>query len=187
MKRRSDDPELRERLISSFHLFFGLPTALYVLYFVLSSGFHPAAFLTHLSSCQNAILVANLHFILLCVLTQHWILLFSSVPWLHECFSSCIQSILLIQSQLLSISSSVSFMVLIAICVCTVTISKFIFRASVIFFFFLSIFLFVLLSKSLFQFCFIFVLCLLLVFSFCLYDEAEHFVLRRLNHSFVFF
>ena len=29
---------------------FGLPTALYVLYFMLSSGFHPATLLTHLSS-----------------------------------------------------------------------------------------------------------------------------------------
>ena len=64
---------LRKSLNSSSHLFFGLPTALYVLYFVLSSGFHPAAFITHPSSSKDEILIATLHFILLCVLIQHGI------------------------------------------------------------------------------------------------------------------
>ena len=40
---------------------------------MLSSGFHPVAFITHLSSGKDAIPIANLHFILLYVLIQHWI------------------------------------------------------------------------------------------------------------------
>ena len=51
--------------MSSSHLFLGLPIALLVLYFELSSGFHSAAFINHLSLGDVAILSANLHFILL--------------------------------------------------------------------------------------------------------------------------
>ena len=40
---------LRKSLMSSSHLFLGLPIDLLVLYFELSSGFHPAAFNNHLS------------------------------------------------------------------------------------------------------------------------------------------
>ena len=64
--------DLRKSLISSSNLFLGLPTALQVLYFMLSSGFHPAAFAAHLSSGHDAILIASLHFILLCALIQRW-------------------------------------------------------------------------------------------------------------------
>ena len=51
--------------MSSSHLFLGLPIALLVLYFELSSGFHSTAFINHLSLGGVAILSANLHFILL--------------------------------------------------------------------------------------------------------------------------
>ena len=59
--------------MSTSHLFLGLPIALLVLYFELSSGFHSAAFINHLSLGDVAILSASLHFILLCALIQHWI------------------------------------------------------------------------------------------------------------------
>ena len=45
--------------MSSSHLFFGLPIALLVLFLELSSGFHSAAFLIHLSLGDVAILNAN--------------------------------------------------------------------------------------------------------------------------------
>ena len=51
--------------MSSAHLFLGLPIALLVLYFELSSGFHSAAFINHLSLGDVAILIASLHFIFL--------------------------------------------------------------------------------------------------------------------------
>ena len=51
--------------MSSSHLLLGLPIALLVLYFELSSGFHSATFTNHLSLGIDAILRANLHFILL--------------------------------------------------------------------------------------------------------------------------
>ena len=57
--------------MSSSHLFLGLPIALLVLYLELRSGFHSAAFLSHLSHGEVAIPSANFHFILLCVLFQH--------------------------------------------------------------------------------------------------------------------
>ena len=50
--------------MSSSH-FFGLPIDLLVLFFELSSGFHSAALINHLSLGDKAILVANLHFIFL--------------------------------------------------------------------------------------------------------------------------
>ena len=49
--------------MSSSHLFLGLPIALLVLYFELSSGFHSVAFINHLSLGDVAILSASLHFI----------------------------------------------------------------------------------------------------------------------------
>ena len=49
--------------MSSSHLFLGLPKDLLVLYFELSSGFHFAALINHLSFCDVAILIASLHFI----------------------------------------------------------------------------------------------------------------------------
>ena len=51
--------------MSSSHLFLGLPIALLVLYFELSSGFHFAAFINHLSLGDVDILSASLHFIIL--------------------------------------------------------------------------------------------------------------------------
>ena len=56
--------------MSSPHLFLGLPIALLVLYFELSSGVHSAAFINHLSLGDVTILSASLHFIF-CVLFQH--------------------------------------------------------------------------------------------------------------------
>ena len=56
---------LRNSLMSSSHLFLGLPIDLLVLYFELSSGFHSAAFINHLSLGDKAILIASLHFIFL--------------------------------------------------------------------------------------------------------------------------
>ena len=53
---------LRKSLMSSSHLFFGLPIIRLVLYFELSSGFHSAAFFTHLSLGDVAILEANFPF-----------------------------------------------------------------------------------------------------------------------------
>ena len=62
---------LRKSLMSSSHLFLGLPIALLVLYLELRSGFHSAAFFSHhLSHGEVAILSANFHFIFLCVLFQ---------------------------------------------------------------------------------------------------------------------
>ena len=49
--------------MSSSHLFLGLPIDLLVLYFELSSRFHSAAFINHLSLGDVAILIASLHFI----------------------------------------------------------------------------------------------------------------------------
>ena len=49
--------------MSSSHLFIGLPIALLVQYFELSSGFHAAAFINHLSLGDVAILSASLHLI----------------------------------------------------------------------------------------------------------------------------
>ena len=49
--------------MSSSHLFLGLPIALLVFYLELRSGFHSAAFFSHLSHGEVAILSANFHFI----------------------------------------------------------------------------------------------------------------------------
>ena len=63
--------------MSSSHLFLRLPIDLLVLYFELSSGFHSAAFINHLSLGDKAILIASLHFIFLRVIFQHLIFSFS--------------------------------------------------------------------------------------------------------------
>ena len=57
--------------MSSFHLFLGLPIAMLVLYLELRSGLHSAAFFSHLSLGEFAILSASFHFIFLWVLFQH--------------------------------------------------------------------------------------------------------------------
>ena len=57
--------------MSSSHLFFGLPIAMLVIYLELRSGHHSAAFFSHLSLGEVAILSANFHFIFLWVLFQH--------------------------------------------------------------------------------------------------------------------
>ena len=57
--------------MSSCHLFLGLPISLLVLYLELRPGIHSAAFFSHLSHGEVAILSANFHFIFLCVLFQH--------------------------------------------------------------------------------------------------------------------
>ena len=61
---------LRNWFISSLH-FFGLPTALRAFVPVLSAGFHLAASCVDLFSGSDAILIASLHFIFLCVSIQH--------------------------------------------------------------------------------------------------------------------
>ena len=90
---------LRKSLMSSSHLFLGLPIALLVLYQELRCGFHSAAFLNHLSLGDVAILSANFHFIF-CVFC-------SSIESLHVpsclkrqlCFFWCIRSNPLLRSQ----------------------------------------------------------------------------------------
>ena len=62
--------------MSSSHLFLGLPIALWVLYFELSSGFHPAAFINHLSLGDVASLIASLHFIFLSHAPASYLLMF---------------------------------------------------------------------------------------------------------------
>ena len=63
--------------MSTSHLLLDLPIALLVLYSELSSGFHSAAFINHLSLGDVAILIASLHFIFLslvpasCLLISH--------------------------------------------------------------------------------------------------------------------
>ena len=59
----SSSTSLRNSLMSSSHLFFGLPIALSEMYFDLNSGFHSAAFINHLSLNDVAILIAGLPFI----------------------------------------------------------------------------------------------------------------------------
>ena len=89
---------------------FRTPTALQVLVFVLRPGFHSAAFLAHLSSGIDAIRIANLHFILLCVSIQQWIfaIFICSIAAAVLLFMYSIHSSCSISTA--SISSSVSFM-----------------------------------------------------------------------------
>ena len=65
---------LKKSFTSSSHLFLSLFTALHVLILVLNPGFHSAAFLTHRSFGGDTILIANRHFILLCIPIEHGIL-----------------------------------------------------------------------------------------------------------------
>ena len=73
--------------MSSSHLFLGPPIALLVLYLVLSSGFQSAAFLSHLSLGEVAILSANFHFIFCESCSSIESLRFPSFLWLLQCFS----------------------------------------------------------------------------------------------------
>ena len=66
----SDSSCLKKSLISSSHLFLGLPTNLFVLTLLMRPGFHSAAFLDHRSSAEDAIHIAFLHFIFLCASIQ---------------------------------------------------------------------------------------------------------------------
>ena len=91
---------LRNSLMSSSHLFLGLPIALLVLYLALSSRFQSAAFLSHLSHGDVAILSVSFHFIFCESCSSIESLRFPSFPWLLQCFSLCIQCNLLLLSQL---------------------------------------------------------------------------------------
>ena len=96
----SSSLSLRNSLMSSSHLFLHLPIALLVLYFELSSEFHSAAFINHLSLGDVAILSASLHFIFCescsSIESSH----FPSFPWHRLCFFLSIQSNLPLQSLL---------------------------------------------------------------------------------------
>ena len=72
--------------MSSSHLFLGLPIALLVLHLELNSGFHSAAFFSHLSLGDVAILSANFHFIFCESCSSIESLRFPSFPWLLQCF-----------------------------------------------------------------------------------------------------
>ena len=65
---------LKQSFTSSSHFFLSLPPALHVLISVLNPGFHSVAFLAHRSFGGDAILIANRHFILLCISIEHGIL-----------------------------------------------------------------------------------------------------------------
>ena len=56
--------------MSSSHLFFGLPTALYALAQQLRPGLHFVAFFVYLVSGCETIITANLNFIFLCASIQ---------------------------------------------------------------------------------------------------------------------
>ena len=79
-------------LISSSHLFRGLPTDLFVLMQLSRPGSHSAVLLDHRSSGRGAILIAILHFILLCVQFSREYLLSSFALLLPLCFFLCFQS-----------------------------------------------------------------------------------------------
>ena len=72
--------------MSSSHLFLGLPIALFVLYLELRSGHHSAAFFSHLSLGDVAILSANFHFIFCvsCSSIESWRV--PSFPLHLQCF-----------------------------------------------------------------------------------------------------
>ena len=106
---------LRNSLISSSHLFFGLPTGLYVWCLMLRLGFHSVAFFAHRSSGSDTILIAKRHSILLCAAIQHGILaafiLSTAVAVLLFMCSIPSSSSL----SAVSVSSSVSFVVAISV------------------------------------------------------------------------
>ena len=72
---------LKKSLISSSHLFLGLPSGLFVLMSVLRPGFHSDVFLDHRSSGRDTSLIANLHSIFLCVSIQHAAFICSAVSF----------------------------------------------------------------------------------------------------------
>ena len=94
----SSSTSLRNSLMSSSHLFIGLPIVLLVLYFELSLGFRSAAFINHLSLGDVAILSASLHFIFCesssSIESSH----FPSFLWDRLCFFLCSRSNLRLQS-----------------------------------------------------------------------------------------
>ena len=103
-----DSAIFENSLISSSHLYRGLPTGLLVLMQLSRPEFHSAIFFDHRSSGRS-VLIASLHFILGCVSIQQGILVFII-------FSSASLVLLLMYSiqssssiSILSISSSLSF------------------------------------------------------------------------------
>ena len=145
--------------MSSSHLVLGLPMHLLVLYFELSSGFHSAALINHLSFCDVAILIASLHFIFLWVNLQHLIssisifsiasmvlLLMYSTPFLF--FDLCsVNFFIIVKMYLFSVFALVVGAARVNV-VYDFTVLNFVFRD-------------------------------LFVSPFCLYDETEHFALKR--------
>ena len=83
-------------LISSSHLFRGLPTDLFVLMQLSRSGSHSAVLLDHRSSGRGALLFAILHFFLLCSIKQGMFAFFI-YSLLPLCFFICVQSNLHLQ------------------------------------------------------------------------------------------
>ena len=78
--------------MSSSHLFLGLPIALLVLYLELRSRLHSAAFFSHLSLGEVAILSANFHFIFCGSCSSIESLHVPSCPMHLQCFSVCNRS-----------------------------------------------------------------------------------------------
>ena len=78
--------------MSSSHLFLGLPNALLVLYLELRPKFHSAAFFSHLSHGEVAILSANFHFIFLCAVPASNLCAFHLVHCIYSAFMCSIQS-----------------------------------------------------------------------------------------------
>ena len=182
---------LRKSLISSCHLFFGLPTALHVLILVLRPGFHAAAFLP-------IILLVAMLFSSPISTSFFYVFRSNMGSWLHSIFFrfSC-ASFYVFDPVLLCNFCCVDFFicvfregdvaVLVAICVGAASLFSFVSGAFAAFFSFLIITLLVLrLFVILWFFSLLVVLCLLLVLPFRLYNESEHFALSRSYHSFVF-
>ena len=84
--------------MASSHLFLGLPIALLVLYLELRSGHHSAAFFSHVSLGEVAILSASFHFIFCGSCSSIESLHVPSFPKRQQCFSLCSRSILPLQS-----------------------------------------------------------------------------------------
>ena len=78
--------------MSSSRFFLVSQSPLLVLYFELSSGFHSAAFINHLSLGDVAILSASLHFIFCESCSSIESSLSPSFQWHRLCFFLCIRS-----------------------------------------------------------------------------------------------
>ena len=164
--------------MSSSHLLLGLPIALLVLYFELHSGFHSASLTNHLS-LGDVVLSASLHSIFLWVLFQHLIFSFPIfsmasvvllfyVVYLIFFFNLCSINLFVIVT--------LKWHVAVLVVVRDRALSVF---ASVI----SAARVFGVFSSLVLTFC-----CTVFFVSyFSLYDESEHFSLRRMYHSFVFF